>query len=94
MTREIRQQFNTTESRVLVPLSKLDEFLLHSQVLVQSATVLGIFQNTNRESPERNEDRSQNECHPEVDATVNRFPRTVIPDPDAVIQTLNAALRL
>ena len=44
---------------------------------VQVGAVPKTSQDTSRENQERKEDRSQNDLHPEVDATVNKSPHTV-----------------
>ena len=67
VTRKLFQEFSRTESRFLGALSKLDEFLLNPQIWTHSGTVPGTFRNTNVENQqERNEDRSQDDPHPEV----------------------------
>ena len=52
---------------------------------MQSGTVPGTSLDIDGENQERNEDRSQIDSYPEVDATVNRSSHTVISDPDAVL---------
>ena len=70
VTKRLSQEFNRTESRILVALSKLDEFLLNPQIRTHSGTVPGAFRNTNVENQEPNEDRSQDDPHPEVGPSV------------------------
>ena len=43
VTKKLFQEFSRTESRILVALSKLDEFLLNLQIRTHSGTVLGTF---------------------------------------------------
>ena len=66
VTKKLSQEFSRTESRILGALSKLDEFLLKPQIRTHSGTVPGTFRNTNVENQEPNEDRSQDDPHPEV----------------------------
>ena len=46
VTKKLSQEFNRTESRIFVALSKLDEFLLNPQIRTHSGTVPGTFRNT------------------------------------------------
>ena len=70
VTKRLSQEFSGTESRILGALSKLDKFLLNPQIRTHSGTVPGTFQNTNVENQEPNEDRSQDDPHPKVGASV------------------------
>ena len=70
VTKKLSQEFSRTESRILGALSKLDEFLLNPQIRTHSGTVAGTFRNTNVENQEPNEDRSQDDLHPEVGPSV------------------------
>ena len=70
VTKKLSQEFIRTESRILGVLSKLNEFLLSPQIRTRSGTVPGIFRNTNAENQEPNEDRSQDDPHPEVGPSV------------------------
>ena len=70
VTEKLSQDFSRTESRILGALSKLDEFLLNQQITTHSGTVPGTFRNTNVENQEPNEDRSQDDPHPEVGPSV------------------------
>ena len=65
-TKKLSQEFNRTESRILVALSKLDEFLLNQQIRTHSETVPGTIRNTNVENQGTNEDGSQSDPHPEA----------------------------
>ena len=85
VTRKMFLGFSWTESRILGKLWKLDEFCLNSQIRVHCRTVPDISGDSDKENQESNEDRSQNDLHPEVDATVNRFLRTVISFPGDVL---------
>ena len=66
VTEKLSQEFIRTESCILGALSKLDEFLLNPQIRTHSGTVPGTFRNTNVENQEPNEDRSQDDPHPEM----------------------------
>ena len=66
VTKKLSQEFSGTESRILGTLSKLDEFLLNSQIRTHSGTVPGTFRNTNVGNQGTNEDDSQSDPHPEV----------------------------
>ena len=71
VTRKLSQEFSRTESLILGALFKLDELLLNPQIQTHSGTVPGTFRNTNVENQEPNEDRSQNDPHPEVGPSVS-----------------------
>ena len=60
ITKKLFQEFSRTESRILVVLSKLDEFLLNPQVRTCSGTVSGTSRN--KESSEYRE--STRDCSP------------------------------
>ena len=66
VTKKLSQEFNRTESGILCALSNLDELLLNPQIRTHSGTVPGTFRNKNVENQEPNEDRSQDDPHPEV----------------------------
>ena len=68
--KRLSQEFSRTEFRILGVLSKLDEFLLNPQIRTHFATVPETFRNTNVENQETNEDRSQDDPHPEVGPSV------------------------
>ena len=70
VTKKLSQELSRTESRILGALSKLDEFLLNPQIRMHSGTVPGTFRSTNGENQEPNEDRSQDDPHPEVGPSV------------------------
>ena len=70
-TKKLSQEFSRTKSRILDALSKLDEFLLNSQIRTYSGTDWGTFRNTNVENQETNEDRSEDDPHPEVEPSVS-----------------------
>ena len=80
VTKKLSQKFSSTKSRVLGALSKLDIFL-NSQVHMGYGTVPGTSRNSESENQELNEDRSQNDPHPEVRTSVSRSPHSVNSDP-------------
>ena len=82
ITKKMSQDFGRTESRILVALSKLDEFLLKTQVRTQSGTVPGASRNTDLENQEPNGDCSQNHPRAEVGSSVYRFHYLIDSDSD------------
>ena len=86
MTIKLSQKFSKINSRILGAVLKLHlhEFLLNSQLWVQSGTNPETSRNSDRENQEYNEDHSQNDPHPYVDTSVNRSLHTMNLDPDLV----------
>ena len=82
VTKKLSQRFSRTESRILGVLSKLDEFLLNPQIWTHTGTVPGIFGNTNVENQEPNEDRSQDDPHPNVGPSVCQSRHAIDSDPE------------
>ena len=82
VTKKHSQEFSRAESRISVALSKLDEFLLNPQIRTHSGTVPGTFRNTNLENQEPNEDRTQDDPHPEVGLSVYQCRHSNDSDPD------------
>ena len=70
LTTKLCHKFSKIESRILGVFSKLDEFLLTSQVRVGSGTSLEFSLIYDRENQECNEERSQNGPHHEVGTSV------------------------
>ena len=66
VTKKLSKEFSRTESRILGALSKLDEFLLNSQVRTCSVAVPGTSRNNNSENRETTGDRSSDNPCPEV----------------------------
>ena len=89
VTRKLSQEFSRIESRILGALSKLDELLLNPQIRTHSGTVPGTFRNTNVENQEPNEDRSQDDPHPEVGPSVCQSRHSIDSDPDEAPQSLH-----
>ena len=82
VTEKLSQELSRIESRILLALSKLDEFLLNPQIQTQSGTVPGTFRNTNVENQEPNEDRSQDDPHPEVGRSICHSRHSIDSDTD------------
>ena len=76
------RELNKTESQVLGALSELDDFLLNPQIRARSGTVPGTFRNTNVDNQDRNENRSQDDSHPEVGPSVCQYRPSIDSDPD------------
>ena len=66
VTEKLSQEFSKIESRILGALSKLDEFLLNTQIRTFSGTTPGTFRNNGVENQEPRGDRSQNDLHLEL----------------------------
>ena len=66
VAKKLSQEFSRTASRVLGPLSKLDEFLLNPQIRTHSGTVPRTFRNTNVENQGTNDGDPQSDPHPEA----------------------------
>ena len=74
---------------ILGALSKLDEFRLSPQVRKRSRTVPGTFRNTNVENQEANEDRSQDNPHPEKGPSVYLSRHSLDSYPDEAPQSID-----
>ena len=94
ITKKLSQEFNRTESRILGTLFKLDEFLLNPQIGTHSETVPGTFRNTNVENQEPNEDRSQDDPHPEVGPSVCQSRHSIDSDTDEAPHRLSTEKKL
>ena len=79
--RKLLQEFKT-ESPILGALSKIEEVVLNPQIRMHSGTVPGTFRNTNVGSREPNEDRSQDDSHPEMRPPVCQSLHSSDLDPD------------
>ena len=66
------QEFSGTESSILGAVSKLDEFLLNTQVRTCSGTVPGTYINNDLENREPTGDRFQNNPYPAVAFSVRQ----------------------
>ena len=82
VVKKLSQEFSKTESRILGALSQLDEFLLNPQLRTRSGSVPGTFRNTKVENQEQNEDRSQDDPHPEAGPSVYQSRRSNDSYPD------------
>ena len=67
VTKKLSKEFSRPESRILGALSKLDEFLLNSQVRTCSVAVPGTSRNNNSENRETIGDRSSDDPCPKWD---------------------------
>ena len=72
MNKKLSEEFSKTEIRILSALPLLDEHSLNPQARVQSGTVPKTSWNSNREHQGANEDRSQNDPHPEVGVSLSQ----------------------
>ena len=86
--KNVSQEVNRRERRILGEQSKLDEFPLNSHLWVLSGTTLGVFRKTDKENQERNKARSQNYPHPEVRTSAKRSPHLVKSDGDSALRNL------
>ena len=84
VTKKLSQELSRTKSQILNTSSKLFEFFLKSQVRVQSGTAPEALRIFHRENQEFNEDRLQNDPHPEVGTLVNKSSHSVNLDFDLV----------
>ena len=66
VTKKLSEEFSITESHILGPLSKHDEFLLNTQVRTCSVAVPGTSRNNNSRNRETTGDRSSDDPYPEV----------------------------
>ena len=66
VTNKLSKEFSKTESRILGALSKLDEFLLSTQIRTCSVAAHGTSRNSNLENRETHGDCSSNDPYPEV----------------------------
>ena len=66
VTKKLSKEFSKTESRILGALSKLDEFLLNTQVRTCSKAVQGTSRNADSENRETHGDRSSGDPYPET----------------------------
>ena len=66
VTKKLSKEFSRTESRLLGALSKLDEFLLNTQVWTCSVAVPGTSRNNDSENWEPTGDCSLNDPYPEA----------------------------
>ena len=82
VTKKLSEEFSRTESRLSGALSKLNEFLLNLKIWTRSGTVPGTFRNTKLENQEPNEDRSQDDPHPDVGPSVCQSRQSIDLDPD------------
>ena len=82
VTKKLSQEFSRTESRIVVALSKLDEFLLNPQIRTFSGITPWTFRNSDVENQELSGDHSQNDPHPEVEFSACRASDLTDSDPE------------
>ena len=87
-TKKLLLEFSRTESGILGALSKLDEFLLKSQVRKFSGTVPGTCQIADVENQKPSGDRSQNDPNPEVEFLACRASNVTASDQDKISHTV------
>ena len=71
VTKKLSKEFSRTDSRILGALSKLDEFLLNSQVRTCSVAVPGTSRSSNLENQGTNEDRPSDDPGPEFSSPLS-----------------------
>ena len=80
MTKKLSQEFIRTDNRILGAVLKLDEFFLNPQSRVYSGLVPDASRKSDGENQETNEDRSQNDPHPEVGVSLSHSSQDFSPD--------------
>ena len=80
VTNNLSEECSRTDCRILVPISKLDDFL-NPKVRVKSRTVPETLPNINADNQETIEDISQNDLRPEVNGFVCRSAHSIESDP-------------
>ena len=81
VTKKLSQYFSKSKSRILGPLSKLDEFLLNPQIRTLSGTVPVTFRNSDVENQEPSGDQFQNDPHPKVEFSACRTSNLIDSNP-------------
>ena len=87
VTKKLSKEFSKTESRILVALSKLDEFLLNPQVRTCSVAGPGSSRNNYSENRETTGDRSSDDPCPEVRYTSHHSGRLNSPEAEVYPHT-------
>ena len=77
---KLSKEFSRIESRILVALSKLDEFVLNPQIRICSVAVPGTSGNKNSENRKATGDRSSDNPCPEVGYSSHQSGRVNSPD--------------
>ena len=88
VTKKQSQEFTRTKSRILFALESLFEFLLNQQSRAQSGSVPETSGNPNRGNHGTNEDRSQNDPHPDVGVSVSKSSHELNPERTSYTFTL------
>ena len=81
VTKQLFQEFSRTESRILGGLSKLNEFLLNSEMGTLSRIVPGTSRNTGVENQQPTGDRSQNNRYPDMEPSIYQSRNSLQSDP-------------
>ena len=76
------QEFSRTESRIFGAQSKLDFFLLNTEIQTLSGNAPGNSRNTDTKIQEPTGGRSQNDSRPEMESSVSRSRNSIDSDPD------------
>ena len=82
VTKKLSQEFSRTESRILVALSRLDEYLLNPQVRTCSVAVPGTSRINNSENRETTGDGSLTDLYPKVEFSACRTSNLTYSDPE------------
>ena len=80
VTKKLSQEFSWTGSRILVALSKLDEFFLSPQARVHSGPVPQISRNVSSENQGTKGDSSENDPYPEARVSLSQSSQDCYPD--------------
>ena len=89
VTKKLSQEFSRAESRILGAMSKLDEFLLNSQIRTFSGTNPGTFRNNDVENQQTSGDLSQNDPHSEVEFSAGRPSNLTDSDPEETSHSIS-----
>ena len=90
VTKNVSQEFSSTESCKLGGPSKLDQFLLSPQVRTLSGFIPGTSLNSDLQNREPTGDHSQNDPYPEVEFLACRTSNSVDFDPEEIYHMLTS----
>ena len=80
VTKKLSQVFNRTENRILVAVSRFDDFLLNPLIQDHSGTAPGTSRNAYSTNQGTNEDDSQSDPHPEASIFQSQTTRNSVPE--------------
>ena len=80
LTKKLSQEFNKTKNCILGASSRLDGFFQNSQTRADSGLVSETSRNSSRENQGTNEERSQNDSHPEVEVSPSQCNQDLSPE--------------